>query len=358
MTIDPSSHAARHAILNRIGPHSRTGLCRAAKCVVLVGALLTLSTDSSAQVTQAQLQTLASRLAGERGNMRVQLYVDGARAQGRAYVYGSSTQAYIWTDPAAMRRYNLNTWAFFLGHELGHPSLGLGGGPQAERRCDEFGAQLAIKLGYDIDEHVTAMLNSPESRVCSPSHGCEIERIRNLATRFGSVSTNKWGDQHVKHPSAIGFPIHESGRGPAPGQSCWAGRGGRCRHEACSIPQVKVPCDHLKECQHLVECAAFGCTPVPCKHLVECTHPTGCVHVVGCRHRTACTHWGRPHLYDIAHPLGDLVHPQGDAMHPRGDWVHPQGDNPHQGGHPQHPGGHPSHGEHKLHSPFCLRELR
>ena len=307
------------------------------------------ATSASAGVSIQEMHQIVSQLLQHSAHKpQVQIYVDAQRAMGRAAVFGNPMQAVIFVDPQAMSRHHRTTWAFWLGHELGHPLIPRPGGtPQAERACDEFGAHLAIAAGYKLDVHLQAMYQAPSIHVCSPTHGCEIDRARNLQQKFGTGG-----------PSApSGHEAHPPWGAKTP--SCWT-QSGACAHpNPCVVPgatQGSKPAP----CSHRVGCADFGCSPVPCAHQAPCGHGV-------CPHKQACFHGPVPCQHPVmtpvgmrpAHPQGDsahefhLQHPQGCMpAHPQGHPVHPQGDAPHQNGHVLHPGG---HGGGSMPAPVCLR---
>ena len=145
------------------------------------------------QVNTRTLDNIASELATTGGvNVRGQIHADYNNSGGVAAISCQGNYCDIFAHPNAMSNKSLNTWAFIIGHELGHYALGHIGcgksGKQAEMNADVYGARLAKMAGYDLSNYISNLQLEPNS--CSQSHGCWSERIDNLKRNFGYRQSN------------------------------------------------------------------------------------------------------------------------------------------------------------------------
>lgn len=259
--------------------------------VIILALSVFLSSPAFARVSQPELQSLVQELLPHTGlRPQVFVHIDPSRAQGAAAVYGNQQLVNIWVDPQMMNRADRNTWAFILGHELGHPLRGLfGQSREVEQACDEYGARLAIAAGYNLQNYLNFMLENGSS--CTPIHGCMHERAAILARKF-NVEAKTSQEKHKDHPPMTGFPRSNSTpvsltdyRTPQP-----------CLHHG-------APCTLNSPC---------FCPPVPCRHPKSIQQP--------CQHPIAWTPYGLryQHPFDVvtiaAHPQGDAPHESGHSM--------------------------------------------
>jgi len=152
------------------------------------------------QVNTETLDNIASQLASVgQINVRGQIYADYSNSGGVAAISCQGNYCNIFAHPNAMTSKSVNTWAFIIGHEIGHFALGHNAcgksGKQAEMNADVYGANLAKNAGYSLTNYLTALQSEPNT--CSKSHGCWSERINNLKSNFGysvnySHSCNNW----------------------------------------------------------------------------------------------------------------------------------------------------------------------
>jgi len=256
-------------------------------------ALLTLAMPavSHGAVTQQELQHIVSQLLPFTGHQpQVYVHVDPSRAMGAAAVYGNPQLVNIWVDPRMMAQADRNSWAFILGHELGHPLKGYSGSHRnGELACDEYGARLATQAGYNLQQYLAFMQRNGYS--CSPVHGCMHERAAILAQKFGAQPADI--TDHNGHPPMVGFP--------------------RPPHSPVRTSDAHTP----QPCLHHGRPCSLG-PPTPCVHVTPCQHPVA--QVLPCQHPVMGQFGPVP-----AHPYGDIVqlpaHPNGDVLHPQGDIV-------------------------------------
>lgn len=226
-----------------------------------------------AQVTAFQLDQMASKLlSATQINLRGDIVVHSVQSQGFAAIRYQGNFARIFVHPSRMQSESENTWAFVIGHELGHKILRTGGTPQAESAADVVGAKMAVKVGYDAKAFINYLYQHPNS--CTRTHGCFHSRARKLESIYGSVG--KWNRAHVDHPTATG---------PAPSRV------------KAGTRRIKVYCRHSTWCRHRIACG----------HKMVCQHPfwNGFV-------------WVRAHQFDTQHQF-DTRH-QFDFKH-RFDWL-------------------------------------
>lgn len=126
--------------------------------------------------------------------VEISIIAHGQRSMGRAAIYteqvwtpwGPKAVFHIFVNPARVMDTSANTWVFWMGHELGHPLIpALGGSPQAEFACDEFGASLATAIGANLDGYFNEYTRRSEIYACSMTHGCEVDRLKNIAIKMG-----------------------------------------------------------------------------------------------------------------------------------------------------------------------------
>jgi len=208
-------------------------------------------------------------------NYAVNLSVNDREAMGFASIrYGShSNVVSIAVDSKKLRNKSANTWAFIMGHELGHKYLGVGGSAEAEWAADEYGSRWAVNSGYDVAAYIKAMLSDYNS--CSQSHGCWHSRAHNLA-RLHNI--NIYGSDEEPHKG------HKTGHGPFPpspdAEPSDHNHDGEC-------PQAPAP-NHSQQ--------KWVARKVSCTHKVECNHifKSGCSYFR--RHK-----WHTKHEYDIVY---------------------------------------------------------
>jgi hypothetical protein len=150
--------------------------------LILIFAILLFSTIVSARVTVFQLDQMASHILRMNGiPMQGRIFVDATRASGYAATTGNPINGIIYVDPFKMQTLSANTWAFIIAHELAHIHLGHTGlfpSVQNEFTADSWGATWAVRAGYNADEFLAFMATEPN--ICTPSHGCWHDRIRNI----------------------------------------------------------------------------------------------------------------------------------------------------------------------------------
>ena len=139
---------------------------------------ITLLTFSGfGQVNTNTLDHIASQLVTV-GNINAQGEVFSTYNTSVAAIGCEGNYCNIYANPDAMSSKSLNTWAFIMGHELGHYALGHTGcgkgGKQAEMDADVYGAELATRAGYNLSSYINALQREPNT--CSKSHGCWSER--------------------------------------------------------------------------------------------------------------------------------------------------------------------------------------
>lgn len=166
--------------------------------VILIGMV---TRASHGQVSITDLYQISQQLESQylRTNqlpmpVEIRILAHSERSWGRAAIFpeqvwtpwGPRAVFHIFVHPARLMDTSRNTWAFWLGHELGHPLIpATGGSPQAEFLCDEFGAWLAIPTGANLEAYINEYRRRPEIFVCSPTHGCEMDRLKNLIIKSG-----------------------------------------------------------------------------------------------------------------------------------------------------------------------------
>jgi hypothetical protein len=158
---------------------------RFAALALASAASLAAPTSVQAQVTEADLRTLAAKeLGASRLRMSARIVVDVARSQGFAAIdFGGGPRALmIYVHPTPMQMYELNTWAFVLGHELAHAVTRRGGTPPSEQEADVIGAGIAVRSGFDLKRYINFLYTLPGG---DPAHGTWQERARNLEQKFG-----------------------------------------------------------------------------------------------------------------------------------------------------------------------------
>jgi len=91
---------------------------------------------------------------------------------------------FIYIDPVMVNYFSKNDWAFMIGHEFAHllnankdiKTIEL------EKLCDIHGAKYAIGAGYDLKSYLLTLAKFGDN--CSPTHGCMIDRLKNLQNHF------------------------------------------------------------------------------------------------------------------------------------------------------------------------------
>lgn len=141
----------------------------------------------SAQVTVQQLDQMASYILSVNGlDLYGEIRVDQYAAQGFAATTGNNRYSVIYVDPYKLRSLSVNTWAFIVSHELAHQYLGhnaMNASAQNEFEADRHGAYWAWQAGYDVNAYLQYMASEPN--LCTISHGCWHDRIRNIMEMFG-----------------------------------------------------------------------------------------------------------------------------------------------------------------------------
>lgn len=177
-------------------------------CVKILIWMLFLPGWASAEVSESELRVLLDKLRQAAGipNVTQTLVVDAAMARGYAAVTWNGSVATIYAHPTAMKRESLNSWAFVLGHEIGHQILNHSGrgGASEEFAADVWGGQVAIKAGYDPKPYILAMYARPNS--CSLSHGCWHTRAENLEKGL-SVRVERPAT-YTSYSPTLGFEDH------------------------------------------------------------------------------------------------------------------------------------------------------
>ena len=219
--------------------------------LILVGFLTQF--DLSA-ISFSTLQSITKELLQVNGlNYAVNLSIDNIRAQGYAairYDYVTN-EVSIFVDSRQLRNKSANTWAFIIGHELGHKYLGPHTGAKGEWAADEVGGKLGLNAGYSLAKYIEDMLNDHNN--CSHSHGCWHSRAHNLAKIYNISINGSSENDHKNHRDAEGpFPHQEMPKpNPKP-----------------SIVVRRVPCTHRVSCQHVY---SNGCKLVR-KHHYDVKH--------------------------------------------------------------------------------------
>jgi len=120
----------------------------------------------------------------------------------------------FYIDPQAMEELSVNTWAFILGHEIGHVLEEHiwdeeNYSPEDEWSADVIGAQLAIDIEGDPYDYIDWLL---AEGVCSMEHGCDIQRAMILATVF-ELDSSEWsfpeGHDHAVEDFLDSFDLHD-----------------------------------------------------------------------------------------------------------------------------------------------------
>ena len=159
------------------------------KNFILVSLTILLGTSLGySQVNTEMLDDIASTLATVGGlDVYGEIFEDYHNSGGVAAIGCRGDYCAIYAHPEAMDSKSENTWAFIMGHELGHYALGHmacgKGGSQAEMDADIVGAELATRAGYNLTGYLRSLQREPNS--CSKSHGCWSDRINNLKQYFG-----------------------------------------------------------------------------------------------------------------------------------------------------------------------------
>ena len=234
-------------------------------CLIVIVIVSLLAFQAAANVSS--LDQLASQLLyASRQHLSGQIVVDPVRSQGFAAISWQGNVGTIFVHPNSLQRESLNTWAFVIGHELGHHLLQHRSktGPPQETAADLLGARMAITAGYDVKAYIRKIYTDANS--CSLTHGCWHSRARNLEQTFGAVGG--WNPRHAQH---------KPGTGPLPPQ-----------HSTTS------------QVVH-----------------VQCSHPVACQHRIACQHLVYTWYgWQRQHQYDLLHTY-DQAHVY-DVMHQAG----------------------------------------
>lgn len=154
-------------------------------CLFLLFAIYSLSL--TAQVTANQVDQIASHiLTVNRINLRGEIRADAYRASGFAATFGNANYSIIYVDPYKLRTLSPNTWAFIVSHELAHQYLRHSPLSQSianELEADRVGAYWAWQAGYNVNAYLDYMATEPD--ICTPTHGCWHDRIRNIMAMFG-----------------------------------------------------------------------------------------------------------------------------------------------------------------------------
>jgi hypothetical protein len=147
--------------------------------------ILTNLAIAISQVNAYQLDQIASHLLTVNGiQLQGSIIVNSYQARGFAATTSNGNYSVIYVDPNRMRTISANDWAFIIGHELAHLYLGhTWQSPQNELDADRYGAYWAYKAGYNVNAYLSFMATEPD--VCTASHGCWQNRIRNIMNMFG-----------------------------------------------------------------------------------------------------------------------------------------------------------------------------
>lgn len=248
-------------------------------------------------VSVQRLDQIASRLVAESGKpFHGKIVADAQRSLGFAAIQHQGNQSVIFVSPNMLRVHTENTWAFVLGHELGHQISGTANSPQAEALADRIGAKLAMGIGYKLEDYVRQLYSNKNS--CSPTHGCWHDRARQLEAHF-QVSTGLWNPIHQHHRAGKGLPGQTQHDTIPPSKSK--------RRVPCAHTEHAFDLQHAYDTQHPFDTLhafdtlhrwdfhpQFG--RVACSHRAPCSHRTACGHRVACSHRVPCTH--RAHAWD------------------------------------------------------------
>jgi Zn-dependent protease with chaperone function len=158
------------------------------KSIALTIWALTFAQILTSQVSALQLDQMASYILMRNGlQIQGQIVVDPYRASGVAATIGGSWNSIIYVDPNKLNTLSPNTWAFIIGHELAHihlgHTMGMNQSVQNEFDADRWGAMWAYRAGYNVESFLQYMATEPD--ICTPSHGCWHDRIRNIKNMFG-----------------------------------------------------------------------------------------------------------------------------------------------------------------------------
>jgi hypothetical protein len=155
------------------------------KIILIAFLIIKNLTLTFSQVNAYQLDQIASHLLTVNGiQLQGSIIVNAYQASGFAATVGNRYNSVIYVDPNRMRTISANNWAFIIGHELAHLYLGhTWQSPQNELDADRYGAYWAYKAGYDVNTYLRFMATEPD--ICTPSHGCWQNRIRNILNMFG-----------------------------------------------------------------------------------------------------------------------------------------------------------------------------
>jgi len=177
------------------------------KKITILVVLLTMAIHSFAQVNTQILDNMASELVTvNEVNVAGEIHSSYRNSGGVAAISCRGNYCDIFAHPNAMNTKSRNTWAFIIGHEIGHYMLGHTGcgtgGKQKEFDADVVGARLAKNAGYNLSSYINDLERQPNT--CSRSHGCWSERINNLRSSFGYRTNRPHGcDNRV---TRLAFP--------------------------------------------------------------------------------------------------------------------------------------------------------
>jgi hypothetical protein len=162
----------------------RRSFMKATALLLLGAGWLAAPGQLAAQVTLPQLEAVASReLAASGLKLSGRIVLDAARSRDFAAIdfRGGPGALVIYVHPTPIKQFDLNTWAFVLGHELAHAVTRRANTAQSEQEADVIGARLAIAAGFDLKKYIGflyTLKGGPET------HGTWQERARNLEKHF------------------------------------------------------------------------------------------------------------------------------------------------------------------------------
>lgn len=193
-------------------------------------------------ISLERLATITKDLMNKNGlNYAVNLSVDDRRASGYAAIsYDNVTNhVFIYVDSRQLAYKSSNTWAFVMGHELGHKFLGAISGPAAEWAADEKGGEWAVNAGYNVAGYIQSILN--EYNACSKSHGCWHGRAHNLARIHGVDIYGSNEKDHETHRPGHGAYPPAKGSNPNPHDHDH-GHDTNARRNPCHKPVYRPRC--------------------------------------------------------------------------------------------------------------------
>lgn len=107
--------------------------------------------------------------------------------------HSGGTSAIIHVDARAAREIPINSWAFILGHELAHQSLGKGGDPESELDADLLGSAYAMKAGFDPAAYL-AWVMTRHNAGGSTSHFPNQKRVEAIgrSLKIPAAAVHRW----------------------------------------------------------------------------------------------------------------------------------------------------------------------